>query len=75
MHPLVANIQIIDDGPGIPDSLIDQIFFPMVSGSNHGSGLGLSIAQTTMNQLGGLIECTSEPGNTIFTILIPLEIA
>ncbi len=75
LHPLVANIQIIDDGPGIPDSLIDQIFFPMVSGSNHGSGLGLSIAQTTMNQLGGLIECHSEPGNTIFTVLIPLEVA
>ncbi len=74
-HPLLASIQIIDDGPGIPESLIDQIFFPMVSGTNHGTGLGLSIAQTTMNQLGGLIECISEPGNTTFTVLIPLEIA
>lgn len=74
-HPLLACIEIIDNGPGVPESLIDQIFFPMVSGTNHGTGLGLSIAQSTMNQLGGLIECNSEPGNTTFTVLIPLEIA
>ncbi len=74
-YPLAACIQIIDDGPGIPDHLIDQIFFPLVTGTDHGTGLGLSIAQATMNQLGGVIECTSEPGNTIFTVLIPMEIA
>lgn len=74
-HQLAACIQIIDDGPGIPEGLIDQIFFPLVTGTDHGTGLGLSIAQSTMNQLGGLIECTSEPGNTTFTVLIPMEIA
>ncbi len=74
-HPLVACIEIIDNGPGIPEPIADQIFFPMVSGNSHGTGLGLSIAQTIMNQLGGLIECVSEPGNTKFTVLIPLEIA
>jgi len=74
-HPLVACIEIIDDGPGVPSSLIDQIFFPMVTGNDHGTGLGLSIAQTIMNQLGGFIECSSEPGNTIFTVLLPMEIA
>jgi two-component system nitrogen regulation sensor histidine kinase GlnL len=74
-HPLVARIEIIDNGPGVPNSLVDQIFFPMVTGNDHGTGLGLSIAQTIMNQLGGLIECASEPGNTIFTVLIPMEIA
>lgn len=74
-HPLVACIEIIDNGPGIPAELTDQIFFPMVTGNSHGTGLGLSIAQTIMNQLGGLIECSSEPGNTNFTVLIPLEIA
>ncbi|WP_236994746.1 nitrogen regulation protein NR(II) [Granulosicoccus antarcticus] len=74
-HALVACIQIIDNGHGVPEALIDQIFFPMVTGTDHGTGLGLSIAQSTMNQLGGLIECTSEPGNTIFTVLIPMEIA
>ena len=74
-HPLVACVEIIDNGPGVPNSLIDQIFFPMVTGNDHGTGLGLSIAQTIMNQLGGIIECASEPGNTKFTVLIPMEIA
>lgn len=73
-HPLVACIEIHDNGPGVPEPLIDQIFFPMVSGNDYGTGLGLSIAQSIMNQLGGLIECRSEPGDTVFTILIPLEI-
>ncbi len=73
-HSLVACLQIHDNGPGVPDALIDQIFYPMVTGTDHGTGLGLSIAQSIMNQLGGLIECNSEPGNTTFTVLIPLEI-
>ena len=73
-HPLVAAIQIQDDGPGVPEALLDQIFYPMVSGTDVGTGLGLSIAQSIMNQLGGLIECRSEPGNTLFTVLIPLEL-
>lgn len=75
LHRLVASIEIADNGPGVPDNLIDQIFYPMVSGTDHGTGLGLSIAQSMMNQLGGLIECRSEPGDTTFTVLIPLEIA
>lgn len=74
LHPLLASIDIMDNGPGVPEHLIDQIFFPMVSGTDNGTGLGLSIAQSMMNQLGGLIECRSEPGNTAFTVLIPLEI-
>ena len=74
-HSLVACLEINDNGPGVPETLIDQIFYPMVSGTDHGTGLGLSIAQSTMNQLGGLIECDSEPGNTTFTVLIPVEIA
>jgi len=73
-HPLVVALEIRDDGPGVPPELIDQIFYPMVSGTDIGSGLGLSIAQSIMNQLGGLIECQSEPGNTVFTVLTPLEI-
>ncbi len=72
-HPLVASLQIQDNGPGISDDMIDQIFLPLVSGSSTGTGLGLSIAQTIMSQLGGLIECTSKPGDTVFTIFIPLE--
>jgi len=72
-HKLVLQIDIIDNGPGIPEDLIDQIFYPMVTGRADGTGLGLSIAQSLINQHGGLIECSSRPGNTIFTIYLPLD--
>jgi len=75
LHPLVARVSIRDNGPGIPDALLDQVFYPMVSGRADGTGLGLSIAQSIMGQLGGLIECHSEPGNTEFTVLIPMELS
>ena len=74
-HPLVASISVHDNGPGVPESISEQIFYPMVTGTANGTGLGLSIAQSIMNQLGGLIECRSEPGDTTFTVLIPLELA
>ena len=72
-HRLVAALEVHDDGPGVPESLIDRIFYPMVTGTDHGTGLGLSIAQSTMHQLGGVIECRSEPGRTVFTVLVPLH--
>lgn len=73
VHRLVLQIQIIDDGSGIPEDLIESIFYPMISGRADGSGIGLSISQALVNQHDGLIECQSEPGNTVFTILLPLE--
>ncbi len=75
LYPLVIKVCINDNGPGIPSILIDQIFYPMVSNRMGGSGLGLSIAQSIMGQLGGLIECESERGNTNFTVFIPLELS
>ncbi len=71
-YPLVCCISVIDNGPGIPDDLIEEIFYPMISGRAEGSGLGLSISQQLINQHQGLIECLSEPGNTRFSIYIPL---
>jgi two-component system nitrogen regulation sensor histidine kinase GlnL len=70
---LVVKIDVEDDGPGIPDALMGQIFYPMVTGRAEGTGLGLSIAQSLINQHGGLIECNSEPGHTVFSIFLPLE--
>ncbi|MFZ5757352.1 MAG: nitrogen regulation protein NR(II) [Pseudomonadota bacterium] len=72
-HRLVCRIEVEDNGPGIPRDMIDHIFYPMVSGRAHGSGLGLSIAQSIVNQHHGLIECDSIPGRTTFTILLPFE--
>lgn len=72
-HRLVMQLDIIDNGPGIPEDIRDQIFFPMVTGRAEGTGLGLSIAQNLINLHGGLIECESRPGQTRFSIFLPLE--
>ncbi|MCW9012411.1 MAG: nitrogen regulation protein NR(II) [Gammaproteobacteria bacterium] len=72
-HKLVLQTDIIDNGPGIPEDLQQQIFYPMVTGRAEGTGLGLSIAQSLINQHGGLIEVHSQPGRTVFTIYLPLE--
>lgn len=72
-HKLVLQVQVRDNGPGIPDEIRDRIFYPMVSGRPDGTGLGLSIAQELINQHGGLIECESQPGDTVFHVYLPLE--
>ena len=71
-YDLVARIEIIDNGPGIPEDMLDKIFFPMVTGRAEGTGLGLSIAQSLIQQHDGLIEVISVPGGTIFTVLLPI---
>ena len=73
-HRLALAIAIGDNGPGIPAAIRDKIFFPLVSGREGGSGLGLTIAQTFVAQHNGTIEWTSAPGQTVFTILLPLEL-
>ena len=71
-YKLAVKIDIIDNGPGIKPELLGQIFYPMITGRPEGTGLGLSIAQSLINQHSGLIECESEPGNTVFSIYLPL---
>jgi two-component system nitrogen regulation sensor histidine kinase GlnL len=72
-HRLVARIEVIDNGPGIHEGLRKQIFYPMITGRSDGTGLGLSIAQALISRHQGLIECHSKPGETVFTILLPLD--
>jgi two-component system nitrogen regulation sensor histidine kinase GlnL len=74
-HRLVARIEVVDTGPGIPADLLEHIFYPMITGKAQGTGLGLSIAQSIINQHGGLIECQSQPGHTVFTLTLPLEVS
>lgn len=71
-YRLALDLHIIDNGPGIPPEIRDRIFFPLVSGREGGSGLGLTLAQTFVQQHMGVIECESRPGYTEFRILIPL---
>jgi two-component system nitrogen regulation sensor histidine kinase GlnL len=73
LHRLGVMVQIIDNGPGIPEDIRGKIFFPLVSGREGGTGLGLTIAHNYVHQHGGLIELESEPGRTCFTILLPLN--
>lgn len=73
LHRLVAQIEIEDNGPGVPESLQGILFFPMISGRANGSGLGLSISQVIISHHGGLIECESCSGNTLFRVLLPIE--
>ena len=71
-YRLALELHVIDNGPGVPDAIKDRIFYPLVSGREGGSGLGLTLAQTFVQQHHGLIECDSVPGRTDFKILIPL---
>ena len=69
---LALELHIEDNGPGVPEEIRDRIFYPLVSGREGGSGLGLTLAQTFVQQHQGMIECDSVPGRTVFRIVIPL---
>jgi two-component system nitrogen regulation sensor histidine kinase GlnL len=71
-YGLALDLHIIDNGPGISPQIRDRIFYPLVSGREGGSGLGLTLAQTFVQQHMGVIECESRPGLTDFRILLPL---
>ena len=72
-YKLALELQVIDDGPGVPEEIQDRIFNPLVSGREGGSGLGLSLAQTFVHYHHGVIEFESRPGRTIFRILLPIR--
>ncbi len=72
-YRVAIQLQISDNGPGIPAEIRDRIFYPLVSGREGGSGLGLALAQTFITQHHGMIDCESKPGNTCFSILLPVE--
>jgi len=73
-HKMICKLEIIDNGPGISEDIKERIFFPMISGRSEGSGLGLTISQTAVNGHQGIIECESKPGNTCFTIYLPIKV-
>ncbi|MGB0867794.1 MAG: nitrogen regulation protein NR(II) [Granulosicoccaceae bacterium] len=72
-HRLVAEIQVRDNGAGIDEEMLERMFLPMVTGRSEGTGLGLPIAQNLIGHHGGLIECVSQPGETVFSVYLPLE--
>jgi two-component system nitrogen regulation sensor histidine kinase GlnL len=72
-YRLALELQIIDNGPGIPAEIRDRIFYPLVSGREGGTGLGLALAQSFVQQHHGSIEVESRPGRTCFTLRLPLQ--
>jgi two-component system nitrogen regulation sensor histidine kinase GlnL len=74
-HRLVADIQVEDDGPGVPPELMRSLFYPLVTGRPNGSGLGLAVAQDLVARHHGIVEFESRPGRTVFSLLLPLLIS
>jgi two-component system nitrogen regulation sensor histidine kinase GlnL len=72
-YRVVASIQIEDDGPGVPAELKDTVFYPLITGRQGGTGLGLAVAQDLIGRHDGLVEFDSRPGRTVFTILLPFD--
>jgi two-component system nitrogen regulation sensor histidine kinase GlnL len=73
LRRLALELQVVDNGPGVPAEIRDQIFYPLVSGREGGTGLGLTLAQTFVQQHHGVVECDSQPGRTSFRIVLPLR--
>lgn len=69
--PLVVSV--IDNGTGIPETLIRDVFDPFVSSKSNGSGLGLSLVSKVLTDHGGVIECESQPGRTEFRVRLPIR--
>jgi two-component system nitrogen regulation sensor histidine kinase GlnL len=65
-------VTITDNGPGIPESLILDVFAPFVSSKVNGSGLGLALVSKFVADHGGVVECDSRPGRTRFRVRLPV---
>ena len=73
MHPLMVELSVMDNGPGVAPEIYDTLFLPMVSQREGGTGLGLSVAIQIAQQHGGTIEVNSRPGHTQMRVLLPLS--
>ncbi len=69
---LPLQAEIIDDGPGLPREIADDIFEPFVSGKENGTGLGLALVSKLIGDAGGWISVESVPGRTVFRISLPV---
>tara|TARA_R110002096_G_scaffold13376_11_gene47488 strand:+ start:2532 stop:3629 length:1098 start_codon:yes stop_codon:yes gene_type:complete len=71
-NPLALQVEIIDDGPGLPEEIARNIFEPFVSGRENGTGLGLALVSKIVSDHDGWIAVDSAPGRTVFRVSLPL---
>jgi two-component system nitrogen regulation sensor histidine kinase GlnL len=72
---LALRVEVIDDGNGVPDSVRETLFAPLVSARADGTGLGLALAREIASEHGGELDFHSRPGRTVFSLLLPAESA
>jgi two-component system, NtrC family, nitrogen regulation sensor histidine kinase GlnL len=70
--PMPLQIEIIDDGPGLPPHIAADVFEPFVSGRENGTGLGLAIVSRIIGEHDGWVQVDSVPGRTVFRISLPI---
>lgn len=70
---LPLEVCVIDNGPGIPDSLVEHLFEPFVTTKASGTGLGLATVAKIVSDHGGVVECERVKRGTMFRILLPLH--
>ncbi|HAU06826.1 MAG TPA: PAS domain-containing sensor histidine kinase [Gammaproteobacteria bacterium] len=68
-------VEVIDEGPGIPKEIEQSLFYPLVTGRKDGNGLGLYLCQTLVNRNNGVITGSSQSGRTVFSVILPVEVA
>ena len=66
-------IEVMDNGPGVPETMKPHLFDPFVTSKRRGSGLGLALVAKIIGDHGGIIECDSEPKRTILRVLLPMQ--
>jgi two-component system nitrogen regulation sensor histidine kinase GlnL len=66
------RVDVIDDGPGVPDALLESLFQPLVSGRADGTGLGLALARETAHEHGGELRHVPQPDVTQFSLYLPV---
>lgn len=69
---LPVEIRVIDNGPGVSENLRERVFQPFVTGKANGHGLGLALVSTIIERHGGMVDLTSKPGQTVFSLLLPI---
>ena len=70
---LPLEFSVIDNGPGVPEDMLPYLFDPFVTTKANGTGLGLALVSKIIGDHGGVIECESQPGRTMFRVLLPMH--